>query len=36
LEKEYSINKVDAAKLLDQLLRDGVIYEPREGFLKKT
>jgi replicative DNA helicase Mcm len=36
LEKEYSINKADGAKLLEQLMREGVIYEPKEGLLKKT
>jgi len=27
---------VEAERLLGQLIRDGTIYEPREGFIKKT
>jgi len=36
LEKEYSIPKHEALKLINQLIREGAIFEPREGFLKKT
>jgi replicative DNA helicase Mcm len=36
LEKTYGIPKSDAEKLIQQLLREGTIYNPREGFLKKT
>jgi len=36
LEKEYSIPKHEALKLITQLIREGAIFEPREGFLKKT
>jgi replicative DNA helicase Mcm len=36
LEKEYSMPKHEALKLINQLIREGAIFEPREGFLKKT
>jgi replicative DNA helicase Mcm len=36
LEKEYTIPKHEAVKLINQLIREGAIFEPREGFLKKT
>ena len=36
LEKDYDIRQVEAERLLGQLIRDGTIYEPREGFIKKT
>ena len=36
LEKDYGIGRVEAERLLGQLIRDGTIYEPREGFIKKT
>jgi replicative DNA helicase Mcm len=36
LEKTYGITKQDAEKLIQQLLRDGTLFQPREGFLKKT
>jgi replicative DNA helicase Mcm len=36
LETKYKIPKVEAERLLKQLLREGTIYEPREGYLKKT
>jgi len=36
LETEYNISKMEAERLIGQLLREGTIYEPREGYLKKT
>ncbi|MGB9713818.1 MAG: minichromosome maintenance protein MCM [Candidatus Bathyarchaeales archaeon] len=36
LEMKYKIPKADAERLIKQLLREGTIYEPREGYLKKT
>ncbi|MCL6578160.1 MAG: minichromosome maintenance protein MCM [Candidatus Bathyarchaeota archaeon] len=36
LEAKYKIPKGDADRLITQLLREGTIYEPREGYLKKT
>jgi replicative DNA helicase Mcm len=36
LETGYKIPRGEAERLLGQLLREGTIYEPREGYLKKT
>jgi replicative DNA helicase Mcm len=36
LEEKYKVSRADADRLLGQLLREGTIYEPREGYLKKT
>ena len=36
LETEYKVPKGEAERLIGQLLREGTIYEPREGYLKKT
>ncbi|MBX5327933.1 MAG: minichromosome maintenance protein MCM [Candidatus Bathyarchaeota archaeon] len=36
LEAKYKIPKGEAERLTTQLLREGTIYEPREGYLKKT
>ncbi|MEM1552375.1 MAG: Minichromosome maintenance protein MCM, partial [Candidatus Bathyarchaeia archaeon] len=36
LETEYKIPRIEAERLINQLLREGTIYEPREGYLKKT
>jgi len=36
LEKRFKIPLGDADRLVGQLLREGTIYEPREGYLKKT
>jgi replicative DNA helicase Mcm len=36
LETEYNISRTEAERLIGQLLREGTIYEPREGYLKKT
>jgi len=36
LETKHTISRGEAERLLGQLLREGTIYEPREGYLKKT
>jgi replicative DNA helicase Mcm len=36
LEAKYKISPVEADRLMGQLLREGTIYSPREGYLKKT
>ena len=36
LETKYKVPIGDGERLLGQLLREGTIYEPREGYLKKT
>jgi replicative DNA helicase Mcm len=36
LEAKYTIPTGEADRLIGQLLREGTIYEPREGYLKKT
>jgi replicative DNA helicase Mcm len=36
LEEKYRVSRGEAERLIGQLLREGTIYEPREGYLKKT
>jgi replicative DNA helicase Mcm len=36
LETKFTIPKGESERLVGQLLREGTIYEPREGYLKKT
>jgi replicative DNA helicase Mcm len=36
LETKYKIPRGEADRLIGQLLREGTIYEPKEGYLKKT
>jgi len=36
LETKFQISRGEAERLIRQLLREGTIYEPREGYLKKT
>lgn len=36
LETKYKIPRGETDRLVGQLLREGTIYEPREGYLKKT
>jgi DNA replicative helicase MCM subunit Mcm2 (Cdc46/Mcm family) len=36
LESKHKIQRAEAERLIGQLLREGTIYEPREGYLKKT
>ncbi|MEM2104558.1 MAG: minichromosome maintenance protein MCM [Candidatus Bathyarchaeia archaeon] len=36
LEVEYNIPRVEVERLITQLQREGTVYEPREGYIKKT
>jgi replicative DNA helicase Mcm len=36
LETEYDVTGAEAERLIGQLLKEGTIYSPREGYLKKT
>jgi len=36
VETKHKILRAEAERLIGQLLREGTIYEPREGCLKKT
>jgi replicative DNA helicase Mcm len=36
LENRYKVPRAETERILGQLLREGTIYEPREGCLKKT
>jgi DNA replicative helicase MCM subunit Mcm2 (Cdc46/Mcm family) len=36
LETKHKIPKGEIERMISQLLREGTIYEPREGCLKKT
>jgi replicative DNA helicase Mcm len=36
LSKEYDISKAEAEKLIAQMIREGTLYEPRSGYIKKT
>jgi len=36
LETEHDINAMEAERLIGQLTKEGTIYSPREGYLKKT
>ncbi|MBS7635502.1 minichromosome maintenance protein MCM [Candidatus Bathyarchaeota archaeon] len=36
LSSEYDITKSEAEKLIAQMIREGTLYEPRGGYLKKT
>jgi replicative DNA helicase Mcm len=36
LEEGYKVPRGEAERLIGQLLREGTIYEPKEGYLKKT
>jgi len=36
LEAEHEINAMEAERLIGQLIKEGTIYSPREGYLKKT
>jgi replicative DNA helicase Mcm len=36
LSSEYDIPKSEAEKLIAQMIREGTLYEPRSGYLKKT
>lgn len=36
VEQKYGISRTDASRIVSDLLRDGVIFSPRESYLKKT
>ncbi|MCD6469485.1 minichromosome maintenance protein MCM [Candidatus Bathyarchaeota archaeon] len=36
LSSEYDISRGEAEKLIAQMIREGTLYEPRRGYLKKT
>jgi replicative DNA helicase Mcm len=36
LTKERDVTQAEAERLLQQLEKDGTIYRPREGYIKKT
>ena len=36
LEKEFDIERAEAGRLIGQLLKDGMVYSPKPGYLKKT
>lgn len=36
LEAEHQINAMEAERLIGQLTKEGTLYSPREGYLKKT
>ncbi|MBT0158822.1 minichromosome maintenance protein MCM [Candidatus Bathyarchaeota archaeon A05DMB-2] len=36
LESKHKIPRAETERMLGQLLREGTIYEPKEGYLKKT
>lgn len=36
LEREYGIGRNEAERLISQLQREGTVYSPKPGFLKKT
>jgi replicative DNA helicase Mcm len=36
LDQDYDVSREDAYRLISQLTREGTIYAPRPGFLKKT
>jgi replicative DNA helicase Mcm len=36
LSSEYGISRSEAEKLIQQMIREGTLYEPRSGYLKKT
>jgi replicative DNA helicase Mcm len=36
LQLEHEINNMEAERLIGQLIKEGTVYSPREGYLKKT
>jgi replicative DNA helicase Mcm len=36
LQTEHEVNTMEAERLIGQLIKEGTIYSPREGYLKKT
>jgi replicative DNA helicase Mcm len=36
LQEKYGIARVESNRLLEQLVRDGIVYSPKNGYYKKT
>jgi replicative DNA helicase Mcm len=36
LQQEYGLARVESTRLLEQLVRDGLVYSPKPGYYKKT
>jgi hypothetical protein len=36
VSSKYKIDGLDIQKLIGRMIKDGIIYEPRPGFLKKV
>ncbi len=36
LEEEYDLSREESERLIKQLIREGTVYEPRRGYLKKV
>ena len=36
LQEKYGLARVETSRLLEQLVRDGLIYSPKRGYYKKT
>jgi replicative DNA helicase Mcm len=36
MERDYDISRGEAERLLNQLVRDGMVYSPKPGYLKKA
>jgi len=36
LQKDFKIDKIEAGKLVNQLAKEGTIYSPKQGYLKKA
>jgi replicative DNA helicase Mcm len=36
LQQEYGLARVESSRLLEQLVRDGLVYSPKPGYYKKT
>ena len=36
LRSEFDITNEEAERLIGQLIKEGTVYEPRRGYLKKT
>ena len=36
LQENYGLARVESSRLLEQLVRDGLIYSPKTGYYKKT
>jgi len=36
LDAKYKIPPIEVERLLTQMIKEGTVYSPREGYLKKT